>query len=258
MAVITTARRADSNRQQEAESIAARWGIPCIPRHNHNLQALLSAYGQVLVLDSTGLSCHTTAGRLFFHPNMAALRLKEVRAGKEDKMLAAMALARGDSLLDCTAGLCSDSLVAAWRVGKEGRVTALEESLLIYLVVGYGLSRCRRVKRFSNLAQKIDLRLANFRDYLAAQPDNSYDVVYFDPMFSVPVHRASAMEPLRPLATYSCLEARDIIQARRVARRRVVVKERSFYPFARLGLEQVVGSKQRRVAYGVLTAETKE
>lgn len=258
MAVITTARKAAAILQHEAQRIGATWNILYIPRKNLSLEALLAAHGQVLVLDSQGLSCHTKQGRLFFHPNMAAVRLRQAMSGQEDKMLAAMELKPGDKVLDCTAGLCSDSLVAAWRVGDNGTVTALENSLPIYLVVLHGLRCYRGPKRFGQLPGRIDLRLANFREFLARQPDASFDVVYFDPMFDVPVHQASSMAPLRPLATYIPLAPGDIEQARRVARKRVVVKQRNFFPFAALGLEQVVGSPNRKIAYGVLTVKAKE
>jgi len=61
------------------------------------------------------------------------------------------------------------------------------------------------------------------------------------------------MRPWRVLACHRPLTRATIAAARRVARRRVVVKERSDSPvFAELGLTRVVGGRKSRIAYGVL------
>lgn len=40
--------------------------------------------------------------------------------GEQDSFLEATRLERGDHILDMTAGLCSDSIIAAYAVGDEG------------------------------------------------------------------------------------------------------------------------------------------
>lgn len=251
MAIITTARKPSNDLMSKAQTIGQQHGIPYVSRGNQRLETLIQQYSTVLLLSRERLSCHTQAGELFLHPNMAAVRIKLLRQGKEDKMLNVMGLQPGDSVLDCTAGFCADGLVAKYRVGERGRVVALEKSLPVYIVAKHGLEFYSGPQRFQELSSGIELINADYRDYLAELAPNSFDVVYFDPMFEVPVLEASSLLPLRPLASHEPLRALDIKLAARVARRRVVVKQRSFFDFASLGL-RVEQGQNRKIAYGVL------
>ena len=89
--------------------------------------------------------------------------------------------------------------------------------------------------------------------YLREQQDDSYDVVYFDPMFRRPLHESAGMDALRARADMRALTHETVAEARRVARRRVVMKERrESGEFERLGFFEVVGGKYSRVSYGVM------
>lgn len=250
--IITTARKPTESLVEEARKLGETYGIPFFPRGNQNLKAVIAAHETVLLLSRERLSCHTAAGEFFLHPNMAAVRIKLLKQGVEDKMLQVMDLQPGDSVLDCTAGLCADSLVAKFQVGEKGRVVALEKSLPVYIVVRYGLKHYSGPQRFRHLTGGIELKHVDFRDHLASIEPESYDIVYFDPMFDVPVLQASALMPLRPLACHNPPAREDIQLAARVARKKVVVKQRSFYDFSRLGLEKSWGGQNRKIAYGVL------
>ncbi len=254
MGAVTTSRKPSEKRALWARQLAENYNIPYVERKNHSLETLLDSYPWVLVADSRRLCCHTPDGVLFFHPNMAAVRLRHLKANQPDKMLKAMGLGPGQKVLDCTAGFCSDSLVAAWAVGEKGTVVALEQSLPVFLVVKDGLEQAGKEGRFAPLAAQIELKHADFRQFLVQTAAKSFDVVYFDPMFDVPAHSAS-MVPLRPLACHIQLTAKDIEAAARVARRRVVVKQRSFYPFSRLGLDDVLDSGSSPITYGMLDLE---
>lgn len=256
MLVITTARKPGAQMEAEAREIAQGQGLTYHPRGNRSLDSLIAEYGRVLVLSNRGLSCFSSKGELFFHPNMAAVRLRLLHKGGRDKMLDICGLGPGDSFLDCTAGLCSDSLVAKYQVGERGRVLALEQSLPVYLVMAHGLQNTR-IPRFRELAQGIELVNADFRNILPQLPQRSFDVVYFDPMFDVPVMEASSLLPLRPLAVDQPLTQKDIALAAAVARKRVVVKERVFFDFSQLGLTRA-GGVCRKTAYGVLDLEEDE
>lgn len=251
MPIITTARKPNPEMEQTAINISKKYNLPYVSRGSQTLGFLIQQFDTVLLLSRERLSCHTWAGELFLHPNMAALRIKLLRQGKEDKMIRAMDLQAGDSFLDCTAGLCADSLVARYGVGHGGRVVALEKSLPVYIVAQYGLEHYSGPERFAELAAGIEIFFADFRHYLAALPAKSFDIVYFDPMYDDPVLKSSSLLPLRPLACPDPLTKSDIALARRVARRRVVVKQRSFYDFSQLGLSRGTGYN-RKVAYGFL------
>ena len=75
----------------------------------------------------------------FFFINSAAFRLKRVARGEEEPLLKACDLQRGDTFLDCTLGIGSDSLLAAYAVGKEGKVTAVEADKNIAFIVKNGM-----------------------------------------------------------------------------------------------------------------------
>ncbi|MGZ4112572.1 MAG: class I SAM-dependent methyltransferase, partial [Tumebacillaceae bacterium] len=71
---------------------------------------------------------------------------------------------------------------------------------------------------------------------LRAQPDRSVDVIYFDPMFRRTVQKSDAIEPLRLLGDDSPLSLEAVEEAKRVARRCIVLKERWYsQEFERLG-----------------------
>lgn len=89
-------------------------------------------------------------------------------------------------------------------------------------------------------------------DYLRAKPDNAFDVVYFDPMFRHPLLQSENMNPLRYAADHDPVSEEMMAEARRVARRRVVLKETSkSTEFARLGFPEIAGGRYSPVHYGV-------
>ena len=163
MLVITTARKPSRAIEIMAQDLGRRYNIPYIVRGNQRLDSMIEEHLTVLVLSRERLSCHTRAGEFFLHPNMAAVRIKLLRQGKEDAMLRVMGIQPGDSVLDCTAGLCADSLVAKFGVGAGGKVVALEKSLPVYIAVKYGLEQYTGPERFRDLAAGIELIHADYR-----------------------------------------------------------------------------------------------
>ena len=55
---------------------------------------------------------------------------------------------------------------------------------------------------------------------------NSFDVVYFDPVFHEPIRESLSMTDLRALAHKDGVTQEALQRARRVARRTVVIKQR--------------------------------
>jgi len=194
---------------------------------------------------------------------MAVKRLEALAAGGADVFLRATGLEAGDSLLDCTLGLGADALVGAWATGEQGLVTGLEASPLIAFVTAWGLKNeagrfDSRKKPLSQLASRINVIGANALDFLRAQSDASWDVLYFDPMFKWQVEGSSNINCMRPFACYEPFGEEALAEAVRVARRRVVLKERWFAKiFERLGANHIVKSKYARLAYGVWESQHK-
>lgn len=249
--VITTSRKPRPEDVRKAQAMARRLGIPYVPRTG--AVADMAARG-VLVVTRERLVVETKAGSLFFHPGMAKPRIRALERGERDVMVDAMQLRAGDEVLDCTLGLGADAIVASYVVGESGRVVGVEGVPALAELVRVGMQdydpqhdSMRRAMR------RIEVVAADHADYLAALPDRSFDVVYFDPLFREPVHESVHMRPWRELGVDKPLTREVIVEACRVARRRVVVKERSGSPvFVELGIEEIVGGRKSRIAYGII------
>ncbi|KOO29333.1 hypothetical protein Ctob_002204 [Chrysochromulina tobinii] len=101
------------------------------------------------------------------------------------------------------------------------------------------------------LNERIEVRLGEAAELLRAMPTGSADVVYFDPMFTRPVKADTSFETLRPLAYHEALSAEAIAQARRVARRLVLVTDQpASGELERLGLRVVWNGQRKR--YGAI------
>jgi 16S rRNA (guanine1516-N2)-methyltransferase len=201
----------------------------------------------LLVFGREGLTLWDREGRLHFHPGMAHLRLLRLEAGEEDTFVRVAELRAGDHVLDATLGLGQDALVAARAVGPGGRVVGIEKSLALYAVVSEGL---RGLERGAH-ACAVEAVHADARDHLARLPDRSFDVVFFDPMFERPRKAQPAFAVLRRYAEHAPLTPELLAEARRVARRWVVIKgSRYSDDLKKLGLTPEPGSRYASVAWG--------
>ena len=258
-AIVTTVRRGqrytEANRALAAHT-AKTLGIPNVPRGNDSLDELRAAYNvdAVLVARRGLLTLVTAEGELFFHPGMAHLRIKNLLLGHGDHLVTALGLTAGMHVLDCTLGTGSDAIVESFAVGEAGTVTALESNPLIAAVIADGLAHATGDNYEMHAAmRRITVHHADALAYLRTQADDSYDVVYFDPMFRRPLHESAGMNALRSIADMRALTEETIGEARRVARCRVVMKERrESAEFERLGFTQFMGGKYSRIAYAVM------
>jgi ubiquinone/menaquinone biosynthesis C-methylase UbiE len=93
----------------------------------------------------------------------------------------------------------------------------------------------------------------DYHQYLKLLPDNSFDIIYFDPMFRNPINKSSNLKPIRTLADMRSLTTESIKEARRVAKKRVVIKEAAgSNEFTRLGIVTTVGGKYSSIKYGII------
>lgn len=212
----------------------------------------------ILVVGRTRCTFWLPDGTEFaYHPGMAVHRIKTLETGGYDPMVDAMGLQPGDKVLDCTAGLCSDLLVASHVVGEEGRVCGLESSLPVAVVVREGLATYESERaRLVEAMRRIELVAARSEIVLAAMKPNSWDVVYFDPMFDRPVMQSTGIAPLRPIADPRPLTFRVLRLAARVARRAVVVKDRTGGRWLTDDrFSRIVGGAKSRIGYAVLEGD---
>ncbi|NPV47641.1 MAG: class I SAM-dependent methyltransferase [Armatimonadetes bacterium] len=192
----------------------------------------------------------------FYHPGMAKVRLHSHRRGDPDPMIQAMDAQPGDEVLDCTLGRASDALLVSWVVGETGRVVGLEASAVLAALVRDGIARYADPSAALTAAlRRIRCQWADYREYLPECPDGAFDVVYFDPLFDEPLETSPAMAPLRLLAERAPLTAETVAEAARVARRRVVIKQRRGSGlWHRIPVDRVVHGRSARVEYGVRLA----
>ncbi|TYO97803.1 class I SAM-dependent methyltransferase [Desulfallas thermosapovorans] len=254
--IVTTSLKPRAKQWDRAEIISAETGFPLVPRGKKTIQELAEEWHaeHVIVVKDQQITCITGDSELFFHPSMAILRIKEIRSGKNDTMINAMGLKPGEKLLDCTLGLGVDAVVASFVLGKEGLVVGLESSPIIASIVRAGLHSYKRAaKAIQEAMERIVVVNADHRTILDTMPPNSFDVVYFDPMFRRPVLKSSAINALRPLADTRLLIPEVIDAALRVARRRVVVKDnKEAHELIRLGFSRIEGGKHSQVKYGIM------
>ncbi|MDD2401959.1 MAG: class I SAM-dependent methyltransferase [Clostridia bacterium] len=252
--VAVTSSLEDSLISRQAMNYAEILGIPFITRKKMSLNKIREMYelDYLLVVEKEKviLKGETT---LFWHPSMAVPRLKALRNGNIDSMIEAMDLKVNYNILDCTLGMAADALVSAFAVGIKGKVTGLEANKYIAFITKWGMDNFAgqntHIKELFPRINAINIRYENF---LEKQADNSFDVVYFDPMFRRGFHRSNSINAMRPFAEHQALNIEIIEEALRVAKYRVVLKESSSSSeFERLGCKEIMGGKYSHLAYGV-------
>ena len=218
------------------------------------LSKLMAQHSAVaaLVVDSSGTHLRTVGGDEFrLHGGIGVLRVRTVLSGGSDALVHACMLRDGDVFVDGTAGQCQDALVAAAAVGPTGRVIALEASPLLWAVTSARPCSVGHADTERLLNERIEVRLGEAATLLAAMPEDSADVVYFDPMFATPAKSSASFEILRTFAHHEPLSPNTLVHARRVARRCVVVMDQpGGCELERLGLNVV--SEGQRKRFGVL------
>ena len=238
-----------------AKAMAAELGVTYLDRpHNQVLEEFMVAQGlaAVIVLEKDGPRIHSQYGTFAYHPGMAEIRVQQLLRGAPDHLVKALDLRCGARVLDCTLGLASDAAVAACVVGETGKVVGLEASLLLHFAVKHGLAHYEcKTPLLTAALRRVEAVHAVAAEYLASCAPDSYDVVYFDPMFRHPVQGSKAMEALRPLALEEPLAKSTVELALKVAPR-VVIKERSEYLLAEYGCTEYVGGKYSRIKFGII------
>lgn len=206
--------------------------------------------------------------KLFFHPSMALLRLMNILKGNKDRFLQAVNLKSGDTFLDATMGLASDTLIGAWAVGNKGKVLAVEHSPLITALVKDGLYSIASIKpskiknplkeeawtQLIKVSQRIKVYCSDHYEYISKLPDSSVDVIYFDPMFRKTLEKSASIKPVKTWSNPQPLKKETILEACRVAKRRVVLKERkNSSEFHRLGFKKILNNgKYSPIDFGII------
>lgn len=190
-----------------------------------------------LVYTSEGLvlrlSDEPTWGDIMVDFNSAALNYRKLHGGGRNEALAKAIGIKGKealSVIDCTAGMGSDSFVMA-SVGAS--VTMLERSPVIAALLDDALNR---VEELPELSERLSLVKSDATDYIlerGAKNSNEAlaDVIYLDPMFP---HKKKSALVKKEMRAFQQLLGEDMDSARlleaalQYAGNRVVVKRPSY------------------------------
>lgn len=259
---VTTSVNPPGDLESQAREVAQELNAAYIPRQGRSL-ALIFAEGdtdRLLIAggDHLRLRDRATGTEYFYHPNLFQIRAANVLRGEPDHFLEAAALSPGDRLLDCTLGFASEAALAALTVGEAGAVVGLESVPELALVTGRGLRTFpMHTAEMASALRRIHVISANSREYLFGCTEGMFDVVYFDPFFD---HRLSGSEasvsPLFLFGNPAPLDPDVVLQACRVAQRRVVIKHPRDAALPKSVADRVtttVGSRKSRVVYSVIS-----
>ncbi|GGJ04306.1 hypothetical protein GCM10010885_11970 [Alicyclobacillus cellulosilyticus] len=230
-AIVTTPWHDTPQACAHAQALAAWFACAYVPRRRRSIARLCEeeAASVVIVAETMPKLYHARAPEepLFFHPGTAQTRLVAVDRGQGDRLLRVARVRPGDVVVDATLGRGLDALVLAAGVGPHGRVIGLESSWALYRLFAY--AKAHPGGAFPHLRAlwpRIEPVWAEHTAWLARQPADSVDVVYFDPMFQRPLVGGTSIDAARAFTNPSPLAAAAFAEAQRVARRCVVVKER--------------------------------
>ncbi len=254
--IVTTALKAWEETKIRAQQIARQLQFKYEERSNLSLLKLHERcfYHMALVVgNKETLLVNEREEQHAFHLSMAHLRILKLKEQKEDYLLKAVGQEPLHSFLDCTLGLAGDSIVVSYAHPEIKRLIGIEAVPGLAYVTNEGLRHFLHEDPSITLAlRRIQVRIAHYMDYLQRQKDNSFDIVYFDPMFRQPVLESPQFTPLREYTFHEELSTEAFREAIRVAKRKVIVKERNFSGlFEKLGTHYEVGGKYSRIRYGV-------
>jgi 16S rRNA (guanine1516-N2)-methyltransferase len=240
---------------QEARSLALFLDVPYVERGGSSLSHLFQRAhkDEVILVSKQGWRYEDRSGNHFsFHPNLSILRIKQLMKGGADALVSCAGMQSGDEVLDCTLGMGADAIVSSFVVGKRGKVVALESQPVIAAIVQQGLQTYQtNYEPLCQAMRTIEVIQVDYRSYLKRCPARSFDIVLFDPMFCETVTPSTAMQALKQIANPKRVDAASVKEAVRVARKAVLLKERSQSgEFERLGFQRM--KRSSRSAWGVI------
>ena len=258
---VTTGVHGRADLQLRARELAEELGGVYYVREKRNIAEVLAATGarRALIVTHNKLVLRDRDSELdySFHPNLAMLRGYNVIRGWRDLYVEAAALRPGESVLDCTLGFAGEATLASLMVGETGKVVGLESVPELAAVTREGAQRFElEPKELRAALRRVRVVTASYREYLPQCEDGSFDLVYFDPFFDERLPGSeNSVSPLALFGNTEPLDSASIHEARRVARRRVVIKHPRHDALASeiesLVSESVTGRKSR-VVYDIL------
>jgi len=227
--IVTTSGRPSIQGKNKAKRLAEAWKLPFEERNKRSVKMMIKQFDTtIFVVYSTRIEAHDKDGHppFFFHPNAAMFRAKRWYHNGDDPLVSTCKIMRGDIVIDATLGLGSDAQLASLAAGESGKVIGLESSPVIAQIVQEGLVTYQSSFQPLNEAmRRIEVFNINHLTWFQAQTDNSVDIVYFDPMFETEVNHSDGFEAIRYVSSDQSLTSQVIEEAKRIARKRVVLKD---------------------------------
>lgn len=252
--IITTSYRKNPLILEKVYELANKYNLRYVPRNKNTLKQLIKRHQcPVILVTDKHIRYVTEHSEIFFHPNFAQVRSKRIDDHQPDALIEVSGLKYGMSILDCTLGLGSDSLIASQVVGDKGTVIALESNPIMHLITSEGLRYYPFLsKLLSDAAKRIEIHHQHAYEYLKSLDDDTFDVVYFDPMFDSNIKEETPLNDVKKIADYHALDKQTISEAERVAKKCVIMKNHYLSDtFKELGFIQQV-RKTSQFHYGVI------
>jgi hypothetical protein len=226
---VTTAGRTNPIMIEEAKRVA--FDLDCMYQER-NKKSILSLHSRFqdncIVVGKERLELFLLDGEepFFFHPNSSMFRIKRLMRNEHDPFIDATGLRQGMSFFDCTLGLASDSIVASFVVGPTGKVVGTEENKYLAYLVNRGLRNWESgLAEMDEAMRSVSVIHSNALSRLKEIPSNEFDCVYIDPMFEETILESDGIRALAELAAYTEVSEEFILEAKRVARKRLVLKD---------------------------------
>ncbi|CAM3896138.1 class I SAM-dependent methyltransferase [Mesobacillus zeae] len=227
--IVTTGGRTDDETVLLAKETAAILNAKYVSRRKRSVLDLMQSENDDCIVRGRArieLYPFGESKPFFFHPNSAMFRIKRLIKGECDPLTEAARLEPGMSFLDCTLGLGSDSIVAAFAAGPTGQVIGVESNPYLAYIVRDGLIHWKSgLAEMDSAMNAIRVFQSNSLTLLKGMGDNSIDCVYFDPMFEETILESDGIRGLARFADYSGLSSRVLEEAYRVAKKRVLLKD---------------------------------
>lgn len=216
--IITTNVKTTDLLMEKAKKIADQLRINFVYRKKKTIKQLLENYDGIIVVYKNKISYFENDIELFFHLDTTALKLKN----NDNEPLIALINEKNQKILDCTMGLASDSLL----LSCYGHcVTALEKNPIIHLIVSEGLKTYETSNKTINEAMKnITTWNIDSLNFLKNSQENSFDIIYFDPMFSHNIEESKNLAGIEMLAEQNFPLEQFLKEAKRVARKKIIIK----------------------------------
>jgi hypothetical protein len=227
--IITTAGRTTDEMVVQAKQTALELNSRYVTRRKRSILTLMEAeHEDCIVVGKNRLELYPFGEEnpFFFHPNSSMFRIKRLLKGESDPFINATQLRAGMSILDCTLGLASDSIVGSFAVGETGKVLGIETNLYLECIVRKGLAQWDSgIDEMNEAMRRIKIKQNDSLQVLQELEDNSFDCVYFDPMFEETILESDGIRGLTKFAKTGGLSAELMKQAHRIARKRIVLKD---------------------------------